>query len=233
MEKTAVVATIKPWNIRLFKGWNPPKEYKKYLITDRDELTRERLDRINPRYVFFPHWSFLIPKEIYKNYECVVFHMTNLPFGRGGSPLQNLLIRGIYKTKLSAIRVEAGLDSGPVYMKRDFDISRGSAQEIFESAARIDFEMMSDIIKNNPKPKPQNGKIVVFKRRAPKDSQIPAGLTPRQLYDFIRMLDAYGYPPSFFETGGYRIELSNASFENGTLQAQAKINPSKKCTGEF
>lgn len=228
MEKTIVVATIKPWNIRLFNKWNPPKGYKKYLITGKEELTREKLDFVKPRYIFYPHWSWITPDDIYKNFECVVFHMTDLPFGRGGSPLQNLLVRGIYKTKLTAIRVEAGLDSGPVYTKRDFDISWGSAQEIFEKAAKIDFEMMDEIIKNNPKPKPQKGKVVVFKRRGPTDSQIPPGLNVRQLYDFIRMLDADGYPRAFFETDGHRVELSNAILENGKLQAQVKINPSKK-----
>ncbi len=26
-------------------------------------------------------------------FECVCFHMTDVPYGRGGSPLQNLIIR--------------------------------------------------------------------------------------------------------------------------------------------
>lgn len=46
------------------------------LVTNKDSLTRERLDKIAPRYVFFPHWSWMIPREIYSANECVVFHMT-------------------------------------------------------------------------------------------------------------------------------------------------------------
>ena len=32
-------------------------------------------------------------QEIHENYKCIIFHMTDLPFGRGGSPLQNLISR--------------------------------------------------------------------------------------------------------------------------------------------
>jgi len=46
--------------------------------------------------------------------------MTDLPFGRGGSPLQNLIERGIKKTKISAIKVDGGIDTGDIFFKRDW-----------------------------------------------------------------------------------------------------------------
>ena len=45
--------------------------------------------------------------------------MTDLPYGRGGSPLQNLIARGFLETKISAILVEKQLDAGPVYLKME------------------------------------------------------------------------------------------------------------------
>lgn len=86
-------------------------------IKDKQDLTVERLERINPQYVFLPHWSYIIPKKVYENFNCVIFHMTDLPFGRGGSPLQNLISRGIYRTKISAIRCSKILDGGDVFLK--------------------------------------------------------------------------------------------------------------------
>ena len=35
--------------------------------------------------------------------------MTDLPYGRGGSPLQNLIIRGFESTKISAIEFKMEL----------------------------------------------------------------------------------------------------------------------------
>lgn len=93
MKKTIVIATIKPWNIELFYGWNPPKGFSKFLISEKRQLTLKNLKKFNHSYIFFPHWSWIIPPEIYNNFNCIVFHMTDLPFGCGGSPLQNLLVR--------------------------------------------------------------------------------------------------------------------------------------------
>ncbi len=96
---TYVIATVKSWNIEnsiKFISRNPRDVFR--LVTEKSELTEEMLREVRPRYIFFPHWSWMIPECIYERYECVVFHMTDLPFGRGGSPLQHLLVRGMYQT---------------------------------------------------------------------------------------------------------------------------------------
>lgn len=43
--------------------------------------------------------------------------MTNLPYGRGGSPVQNLILNGHKKTIISALNVTKDLDAGDVYLK--------------------------------------------------------------------------------------------------------------------
>lgn len=55
--------------------------------------------------------------------------MTDLPYGRGGSPLQNLIKRNIENTKISAIKVVKDLDAGDIYLKRDLNLN-GTADEI-------------------------------------------------------------------------------------------------------
>ncbi len=144
--------------------------------------------------------------------------MTDLPFGRGGSPLQNLIVRGIYDTKISAIRVEKGLDTGPVYMKIPMDISEGSAEDIFKRISNLVFEcLIPKIVEQEPIPEKQTGEPVVFTRRKPEDSELPEGLTDIQTYDFIRMLDGEGYPKAFKRTDNGRVVYSNARFLEGKL----------------
>ena len=84
-------------------------------ITDNLKFKLDEIRRINPEYIFFPHWSYIIPKEIFSNYQCIVFHMTDLPYGRGGSPLQNLILAGKKKTKISAIDVVEEIDAGDIF----------------------------------------------------------------------------------------------------------------------
>lgn len=223
-----IIATIHDWNIRNYYKWKEPNGYKKYLIKNKTDLKLWSIKKINPQYIFFPHWSWKIPEEIWKTYECVVFHMTDLPFGRGGTPLQNLIARGIYKTKISAIRVTNQLDSGPIYLKKNFSIKDGSAQEIYDRASNIIFQMIEEIIKKKVDPLPQQGKVTIFKRLTPMQSEIPLNLQPRQVYDFIRMLDAESYPPAYLKFGDYRLEFRNAKLDNKQVFADVLIKKEKK-----
>jgi len=175
----------------------------------KQELNLNAIESIKPDYIFFPHWSFIIPEEIYKNYNCIVFHMTDLPFGKGGSPLQNLISRGIYQTKISAIKVVKELDSGPIYLKKDFSL-HGNAEEIFIRASKVISEMIDEIIKTQPEPIGQEGTPVTFKRRTPEMSNIETIKDIVKLFDYIRMLDAEGYPKAFFENENFRFEFSRA-----------------------
>jgi methionyl-tRNA formyltransferase len=163
-----------------------------HYIKDKSDLTYNNLARHCPDHVFFPHWSYIINEEIYRKFNCVIFHMTDLPFGRGGSPLQNLLERRIYKTKISAIRCVGDIDAGDIYLKRDFDISYGNANEIYLRAAEVISEMIDEIIMTDPQPKPQSGEVVLFKRRNASQSNILPLNDLEDVYNYIRMLDAPG-----------------------------------------
>lgn len=196
-------------------------------IDDRRDLTLELLDQRQPSFIFFPHWSYLIPETIYSQYECVIFHMTDLPFGRGGSPLQNLIVRGIYETKLSAIKCAGGVDAGDVYMKRDLSLY-GSAEEIYMRAAELEKEMMIEIIKHHPAPHKQIGEVVRFKRRTAEESNIEDLRSLKQIFDHIRMLDADGYPKAFIETEYLRLEFERASLKDGRIIADVEIRVKEK-----
>ena len=218
-----LVATIKSWNMENVNRLRLKyKDYNIFIVDDSKQLGEELLQEIAPKYVFFPHWSWIIPQSIYEKYECIVFHMTDLPYGRGGSPLQNLLVRGVYKTKISAIRVDAGLDTGDVYLKKGIDISEGNADDILKRVSDIIFnEMIPEIIEKQPIPQKQNGEIVEFKRRNPNQSKMPEGLSQRQIYDYIRMLDGEDYPPAFSMLGGKKIIYRNAYMKDGITYADA------------
>jgi len=192
------------------------------LINQKIELTLDRLKVIKPRYVFLPHWSYLVPENVYENCECIIFHMTDVPFGRGGSPLQNLISRGIYETKISALRCVKELDAGPVYLKRPLSLY-GSAEEIYLRASEIIEDMICQIIKEQPVPVEQTGEITSFSRRKPEQSDIAELTNLKQVFDHIRMLDANGYPHAFLETKNFRFEFERASIKKGQVIAGVKI----------
>ncbi|MBK1633375.1 hypothetical protein CKO31_21990 [Thiohalocapsa halophila] len=213
-----VIATSRPWNEIMAARLSERTGQPFHLITRKEDLTPERLREIAPRTVFFPHWSHLIPATIQEGWECVIFHMTDLPYGRGGSPLQNLIQRGHRETQLTALRCVAELDAGPVYLKRPLCLE-GSASEIFLRAAGLIEDMIETIIREAPTPQPQQGEPMVFRRRKPEDSDLDQApiQSLNDFFDFIRMLDADGYPRAFLDLHGHRMELSRVQLEQDRL----------------
>ncbi len=216
-----VVATVKPWD----------KENFEKIKTDSWHLLDENwydwlpiyLAEIKPRYIFFTHWSWRIPPEIYNNYECVVFHPADLPEGRGSSLIQHRIQSGIYHTKVSAIKVNEGFDTGDIYMKRDLCLN-GGGEEIYLRLSETIFDMIKYIVENEPVPVPQCSKGNFFKHRTPEQSRIGEQKNIKELHDFIRMLDAETYPNAFVDVGKFRLTFSRPCLKIGRIIADVEIN---------
>jgi methionyl-tRNA formyltransferase len=218
-----IVAATKPWNASAFQRRTVGMAGKWHFIARPDELTAATIENLSPRYIFFPHWSWRVPREIFERFECVCFHMTDLPYGRGGSPLQNLIVRGHTSTMLTALRMVEELDAGPVYLKRPLSLA-GRAEEIFKRAAELTYDLIAEIISTQPRPVPQQGEVVLFRRRSPDQSRIPQNMPINSLYDFIRMLDAPSYPKAFMELGELRLEFDHARLAaSDVIEARVSI----------
>jgi len=85
---TYLVAGCKPWNRRVFDELITKLPGKWHFVDSPQQLTPKRIEALNPRYIFFLHWSWKVYDDIINNYECICFHMTDVPYRRGGSPLQ-------------------------------------------------------------------------------------------------------------------------------------------------
>ncbi|MBX2805574.1 MAG: methionyl-tRNA formyltransferase [Hyphomicrobiales bacterium] len=220
--QTYVLACNRPWATETFLLRRPSLPGSWVVLADAADLKPDLLQIISPRYIFFPHWSHLVPEGVWQNHECVCFHMTDVPFGRGGSPLQNLIARGHGETVLTALRMTADLDAGPVYDKRPLSL-HGSAHEIYRRATELAFDCMAWMAAEHPSPKPQTGEATSFSRRTPDQSRLPEGGTLLSLYDHIRMLDAPGYPHAFLQHGRWRISFTDACSNEDGLTVRARI----------
>ena len=222
--KTYILVSEKNWNKNLLENLSSRKDNSKWvLINNKKDFNIENLNSINPDKIFIPHWSYIISDEIYEKHECIVFHMTDLPFGRGGSPLQNLIILKKEKTKISALKVVKELDAGPIYLKKDLNLY-GTAEEIFIRSNSIIELMIIELIDKNLEPKEQKGDVVHFKRRKPNDSNLIDLKDLNGIYNHIRMLDADGYPKAFIENNCFKFEFSRAVLKtNGEIKADVRI----------
>ncbi len=216
-----VFCAYRKWSLELFEMIN--KKHKGFhLIKSPKQLTYKKIQKINPKFIFFPDWSWIVPKEIFQNFNCICFHEADLPKFRGGSPIQNQIIRGIDKTKTTAFLMNEKLDGGDIIMKKDLSL-KGNLSEIFERMKKNDLAILEKIISGNLNSDKQKGKSSSYKRRKPSDSELKSlNHSKTYLYNFIRMLED-PYPNAFMKVGKHKIIFKSAKLFKNKLSIEADI----------
>jgi methionyl-tRNA formyltransferase len=209
------------WSIKLYEKFS--KKHDNFvLLNSPKRLTYSFVKKLDPEFIFFPDWSWIIPKKITSNYKCVCFHESDLPKFRGGSPLQNQIIRGITKTKSTAFFMSDGIDEGDIILQQSLSLS-GSIDKIFSRMIENDYKMIEKIISGNYKLTKQKGKSSIFKRRKPEDSELNSSSHSLDyFYNFIRMLDD-PYPNAFIRLGTKKLFLKNPQFKKGKITFNGEI----------
>ena len=146
MNKTVWVLAAQPWAQDLAHDtlFYLPGTW----FTVKDLETFDRLNEMHharPDLVLSLHWHWMVPKYFVESRYCVGFHSSDLPHYRGGSPIQNQIKRHVYDTQLTAFRLDAGLDTGPVLMKMPLSL-RGTRDEIMDRIAGLVARMVPRIL---------------------------------------------------------------------------------------
>lgn len=224
-----IIATIKPWNINFLKENKKKLPGKVFFIFDPKKLSIKKINKINPEKIFFIHWSKIIQPEIYANYNCILFHMTDLPYGRGGSPLQNLILRKKKNTKITALAVTKNIDSGNIYLKRNLTLT-GSAEQIFLRSIKVIFKMIIFILKKKIIPIKQKNSKIMFKRLNESQNKIQFNKHNNiyDIHDRIRMVDAETYPKAYYSFKNFILKFSNSIIIGKKIVATVTIYEKKK-----
>jgi methionyl-tRNA formyltransferase len=106
----------------------------------------------------------ILPAEILRlpRLGCVNVHASLLPRWRGASPIQAAILAGDAETGVATMRMEEGLDTGPVYLERRVAIGDGeTAGELSSRLARLGAELLletlSGLAAGTLTPRPQRG----------------------------------------------------------------------------
>lgn len=178
------------------------------IVSNTNELLKCLNDpAVSIDFIVFVGWSDLVDCTIIDDYLCLCYHPSDLPFYRGGSPLQNQIIDGNILTKGSLFKMDYNIDSGPIYDKEELSLE-GDMNQIFENletnAATLIQRFILDYEFNNIKFKPQNERLATkFKRRKSEMSEITIdeilNFDGLYLFNKIRALGD-PYPNAFIKT---------------------------------
>ena len=114
-------------------------------------------------------YGHLVPEEILNIFKmgALNIHTSLLPKLRGAAPIQRAIINGDKKTGVSFMKMEKGLDTGPIYNQEivtinDQETSESLSEKISEVSSRKILETIDNIEKNDYKLTPQDNKLATY-----------------------------------------------------------------------
>jgi methionyl-tRNA formyltransferase len=134
----------------------------------------------------------IIPATLLEQVPMVNLHFSLLPRWRGAAPLEWAILAGDDETGVCLMKVEAGLDTGPVYARRivpiasDLDLAALRAQLVEEGSALL-VEALAGGVARLPAPVPQVGDATVAHKLTPEDFEIRWDQEARQIHRVVRL----------------------------------------------
>ena len=138
---------------------------------------------------------------------CLNVHGSLLPRWRGAAPVQRAIMAGDAVTGVTIMGMEAGLDTGPMLLKRELPVGDSNAAQVTEMLANLGAAMMVEVIASgNFDGQLQPAEGVTYAAKISKDEA---------RIDWARSADAVArqvqglapFPGAWFEVAGERIKL--------------------------
>lgn len=127
-------------------------------------------------------------------YGLINVHFSLLPQLRGAAPVQQALIQGYQKTGVSTFWIREGMDDGPLYTQKEYDITpQDNAQTLFEKLIALGLEALQETVLGVQTGKiiqtPQTGEPTLAPMLTKQDAQITfaSGAAPA-LFNRVRGL---------------------------------------------
>jgi methionyl-tRNA formyltransferase len=94
-------------------------------VTLRGDETRQRLAAAGAQAMVVAAYGLILPQDVLDLFAlgCINIHASLLPRWRGAAPIQRAILAGDTRTGISIMRMEAGLDTGPVYLQEAIPIA--------------------------------------------------------------------------------------------------------------
>ncbi|MDQ7045319.1 MAG: methionyl-tRNA formyltransferase [Sulfurimonas sp.] len=115
----------------------------------RDEEVVKKLLEIECNYIVVAAYGQILPQSILDHAPCINLHASILPQYRGASPIQQTLLNDDKKTGVTAMLMEAGLDTGDILKISTLEVPHNEMQgNLFLRLTEVACELTLDILEN-------------------------------------------------------------------------------------
>ncbi|WP_348518891.1 UDP-4-amino-4,6-dideoxy-N-acetyl-beta-L-altrosamine N-acetyltransferase [Campylobacter sp. CCS1377] len=194
--KIAILTSPKQWFIPY------AKELQKLINAD---LFYDHKEIFNYEIVFILSYHKIIDKKfLQQNKHNIVIHASNLPQGKGWSPLFHQVIEGRDEIVFSVFEADEKADNGDIYLQKTLILNGLELyEELREKQARFCLELCVDFLKLYPniKAQKQKGKESFYPKRSAKDSELDINKSINEQFNLLRTTSNEEFPAFFYKDG--------------------------------
>jgi methionyl-tRNA formyltransferase len=179
-------------------------------LRDADEQARFRA--LDADLAVVAAYGLILPKPILEAPEagCINVHASLLPRWRGAAPIQRAILAGDAVSGVTIMKMDEGLDTGPMLLKRELPLDRKNAEQVTEELAKLGARTLLDWLDHPTPPQSQAEEGATYATKVDKaeariDWSKPADEIERQVRAFAPS------PGAWFEANGDRIKLLESS----------------------
>ncbi len=165
----------------------------------------------------------LIGQAVRSKYKAsLVIHASDVPRGRGWSPLIWQVLEGRNSIPVTLLEAADNVDSGNIWQQLTLELEGHELyDEINEKLFKIELQLMDFAVNHAGavQPVPQrDGEPTFYRKRTPDDSRVDPDKTIAEQFDLLRTADPDRYPAFFcFRGHRYRITLKKESKDREPL----------------
>ncbi|HKP33739.1 MAG TPA: methionyl-tRNA formyltransferase [Sphingomicrobium sp.] len=180
--------------------------------TLRDEEEQAGFRGLDADLAVVAAYGLILPRPILEAPKagCINVHASLLPRWRGAAPIQRAILAGDETSGVTIMRMDEGLDTGPMLLKRELDIRGKNAGQVTEELARLGAAALIDWLDHPTTPEAQPNVGVTY---APKIDKAEARIDwSKPAVEIERQVRAFNpVPGAWFEANGERIKLLAAA----------------------
>ena len=158
---------------------------------------------------------------------CINVHASLLPRWRGAAPINAAILHGDKETGVTIMKMDVGLDTGPMLAKRSIRLSRDdTAGSVTETLSHLGADLLIETLpdylsgKIIPQPQPEQGATY-----APMLKKEEGKLDfTRDVHELERQVRAFNpWPGTFIDFDGAFLKIHKAHVEKGNAPAGQRL----------
>lgn len=189
---------ILPYSKQLISKIYDEFEIKVTLLHNHDDVEKGDL-------LFLLACEKIFKKLDYNSYNLVI-HESDLPRGKGWSPLTWQVLEGKKRIPITLFEAVKAVDAGEVYLQDYIElVGHELLTEIKHQQGLKTIDLILEFIRNKTKisGKAQEGESTFYAKRSPKDSALDIHKSIDEQFNLLRIVDNERYP-AFFEKNGQK-----------------------------